>query len=71
VSASIGKTPEVSGRRFRSRSPAKEGTAERSDARGGRNTAGLREVVPEHEVLAPRGAARARLRGVVLGRSVS
>jgi len=67
VSASIGKTPEVSGRRFRSRSPAKEGTAERSDARGGRNTAGLREVVPEPEGFADGGAARVGVRGVALG----
>ena len=56
VSASIGTTPVVLAKRHCSRSPAKEGTGERSETRGGRST--------EPEVLADGGAAGHGLRGV-------
>ncbi len=48
--ASTGKTPVVLARHHRSRAPGKEGTAERSDARGGRKSGSSGEESWDGEV---------------------
>ena len=50
--ASIGKAPVVLARHHCSRAPGKEGTAERSDARGGRKSGLFGEELWDGEVRA-------------------